>query len=157
MLIDFSSVLTSKLFLIVFYLTDSSFKDKQAKLWEFAKRACTKLMKVLVTLQGRHPYSFVHQTVLPATVDFCLNIITNPEQAGASFEEFLIQCMVLVKTVSECKEYKPSATGRVINESAQPLSLEQKKKNFAAVASDMLKVVLPGDRVVLLCNILIRR
>ncbi|KAM3372336.1 hypothetical protein ACQJBY_019302 [Aegilops geniculata] len=135
----------------------SSFKDKQAKLWEFAKRACTKLMKVLVTLQGRHPYSFVHQTVLPATVDFCLNIITNPEQAGASFEEFLIQCMVLVKTVSECKEYKPSATGRVINESAQPLSLEQKRKNFAAVASDMLKVVLPGDRVVLLCNILIRR
>uniref|UniRef100_A0A0E0EGH6 Importin N-terminal domain-containing protein n=1 Tax=Oryza meridionalis TaxID=40149 RepID=A0A0E0EGH6_9ORYZ len=46
---------------------------------------------------------------------------------------------------------------RVINESSQPLSLEQRKKNFGAVASDMLKIVLPGDRVMLLCNILIRR
>nr|BAC75567.1 putative Ran binding protein 11-like [Oryza sativa Japonica Group] len=138
-------------------LADSSYKDKQAKLWDFAKRACTKLMKVLVTLQGRHPYSFVHQAVLPAIVDFCLNMITNPEQGGASFEEFLIQSMVFVKSVLECKEYKPSPTGRVINESSQPLSLEQRKKNFGAVASDMLKIVLPGDRVMLLCNILIRR
>uniref|UniRef100_A0A0E0QD39 Importin N-terminal domain-containing protein n=1 Tax=Oryza rufipogon TaxID=4529 RepID=A0A0E0QD39_ORYRU len=136
---------------------NSSYKDKQAKLWDFAKRACTKLMKVLVTLQGRHPYSFVHQAVLPAIVDFCLNMITNPEQGGASFEEFLIQSMVFVKSVLECKEYKPSPTGRVINESSQPLSLEQRKKNFGAVASDMLKIVLPGDRVMLLCNILIRR
>uniref|UniRef100_A0A0E0EGH5 Importin N-terminal domain-containing protein n=1 Tax=Oryza meridionalis TaxID=40149 RepID=A0A0E0EGH5_9ORYZ len=136
---------------------NSSYKDKQAKLWDFAKRACTKLMKVLVTLQGRHPYSFVHQAVLPAIVDFCLNMITNPEQGGASFEEFLIQSMVFVKSVLECKEYKPSSTGRVINESSQPLSLEQRKKNFGAVASDMLKIVLPGDRVMLLCNILIRR
>ncbi|KAJ1292538.1 hypothetical protein BS78_02G399200 [Paspalum vaginatum] len=134
-----------------------SFKDKQAKLWDFTKRACTKLMKVLVTLQGRHPYSFVHQTVLPATVDFCLNMITNPEQTGTSFEEFLIQSMVLVKSVLECKEYRPSPTGRVINESTQTLNLEQRKKNCAAMASDMLKVVLPGDRVVLLCNILVRR
>ncbi|GJN33503.1 hypothetical protein PR202_gb22112 [Eleusine coracana subsp. coracana] len=120
-----------------------SFRDKQAKLWDFTKRACTKLMKVLVTLQGRHPYSFIHETVLPATVDFCLNMITNSEQAGTSFEEFLIQSMVLVKSVLECKEYRPSPTGRVINENTQPLSLEQRKKNFAAVANDMLKAVLP--------------
>ncbi|CAN6176755.1 unnamed protein product [Urochloa humidicola] len=148
------TVLTAIKSLLPYY---DSFKDKQAKLWDFAKRACIKLMKVLVTLQGRHPYSFVHETVLPATVDFCLNMITNPEQAGTSFEEFLIQSMVLVKSVLECKEYRPSPTGRVINENAQPLSLEQRKKNFAAVASDMLKIVLPGDRVVLLCNILVRR
>ncbi|PUZ73576.1 hypothetical protein GQ55_2G485400 [Panicum hallii var. hallii] len=148
------TVLTAIKSLLPYY---DSFKDKQAKLWDFAKRACIKLMKVLVTLHGRHPYSFVHQTVLPATVDFCLNMITNPEQAGTSFEEFLIQSMVLVKSVLECKEYRPSPTGRVINENAQPLSLEQRKKNFAAVASEMLKVVLPGDRVVLLCNILVRR
>lgn len=148
------TVLTAIRSLLPYY---DSFKDKQAKLWDFAKRACTKLMKVLVTLQGRHPYSFVHQTVLPATVDFCLNMITNPEQTGTTFEEFLIQSMVLVKSVLECKEYRPSPTGRVINENAQPLSLEQRKKNFAAVASDMLKAVLSGDRVVLLCNILVRR
>jgi len=148
------TVLTAIKSLLPYY---DSFKDKQAKLWDFAKRACIKLMKVLVTLHGRHPYSFVHQTVLPAIVDFCLNMITSPEQAGTSFEEFLIQSMVLVKSVLECKEYRPSPTGRVIHENAQPLSLEQRKKNFAAVASDMLKVVLPGDRVMLLCNILVRR
>ncbi|KAL6657254.1 hypothetical protein ACP70R_005034 [Stipagrostis hirtigluma subsp. patula] len=147
------TILTAIKSLLPYY---GSFKDKHAKLWDFSKRACTKLMKVLVTLQGRHPYSFVHQTVLPATVDFCLSVITNPEQAGTSFEEFLIQSMVLVKSVLECKEYRPSPTGRVINDNTQHLSLEQRKKNFAAVASDMLKVVLPGDRVVLLCNILIR-
>ncbi|GJN10596.1 hypothetical protein PR202_ga28703 [Eleusine coracana subsp. coracana] len=148
------TVLTAIKSLLPYY---DSFRDKQAKLWDFTKRACTKLMKVLVTLQGRHPYSFIHETVLPATVDFCLNMITNSEQSGTSFEEFLIQSMVLVKSVLECKEYRPSPTGRVINENTQPLSLEQRKKNFAAVANDMLKAVLPGDRVVLLCNILIRR
>jgi hypothetical protein len=95
--------------------------------------------------------------VLLAAVDFCLNMITNPGQAVTSFEEFLIQSMVLVKSVLECKEYIPSPTGHVVNENAQPLSLDERKKNFAAVASDMLKVVLSGDRVVLLCNILIRR
>ncbi|KAL6896683.1 hypothetical protein ACP4OV_007255 [Aristida adscensionis] len=147
------TVLTAIQSLLPYY---NSFKDKQAKLWDFTKRACTKLMKVLVTLQGRHPYSFIHQTVLPATVDFCLNVITNPEQAGTSFEEFLIQSMVLVKSVLECKEYRPSTTGRVIDDNTQPSSLEQRKKNFAALATDMLKVVLPGDRIVLLCNILIR-
>jgi hypothetical protein len=55
-------------------------------------------------LQGRHPYSFVHQTVLPTTDDFCLNMITNSEQTGTTFEEFLIQSMVLVILVLECKE-----------------------------------------------------
>ncbi|ONM26359.1 ARM repeat superfamily protein [Zea mays] len=147
------TVLTAIKSLLPYYDT---FKDKHAKLCDFAKRACTKLMKVLVTLQGRHPYSFVHETVLSATVDFCLNMITNPEQTGTTFEEFLIQSMVLVKSVLECKEYRPSPMGRVINEN-EPLSLEQRKKNFAAVASDMLKVILSGDRVVLLCNILVRR
>ncbi|BAT03356.1 Os07g0693400 [Oryza sativa Japonica Group] len=69
----------------------------------------------------------------------------NYAEGGASFEEFLIQSMVFVKSVLECKEYKPSPTGRVINESSQPLSLEQRKKNFGAVASDMLKIVLPDS------------
>ncbi|ONM26363.1 ARM repeat superfamily protein [Zea mays] len=102
---------------------------------------------VLTAIKSLLPYS---------TVDFCLNMITNPEQTGTTFEEFLIQSMVLVKSVLECKEYRPSPMGRVINEN-EPLSLEQRKKNFAAVASDMLKVILSGDRVVLLCNILVRR
>ncbi|XP_072975414.1 uncharacterized protein [Typha angustifolia] len=135
----------------------SSFREKQVKLWDFTKRACTKLMKVIVSLQGKHPYSFGHQSVLPPVMDFCLNMMTNPEQVVTPFEQLLIQCMVLVKSILECKEYKRSLTGRVISESGQSLSLEQRKKNFSAAVSDMLKVILPSDRAILLCNILIRR
>ncbi|KAJ4970515.1 hypothetical protein NE237_003614 [Protea cynaroides] len=122
------------------------------KLWDFTKRACTKLMKILVTIQGRHPYSFGDKHVLPPIMDFCLNRITNFEP---SFEPFLIQCMVMVKSILECKEYKPSLTGRVINENG--VTLEQRKKNLSGVVGDILNSLLSKERVVLLCNILIRR
>ena len=92
-------------------------------------------MKVLVALQCRHPYSFGDKSVLPAIMDFCLNKIINPEPALVSFEEFLIQCMVLVKSMLECKEYKPKLTGRVINESGD--SLEQRKKNISTLTADV--------------------
>ena len=112
-------------------------------------------MKVLVALQFRHPYSFGDKSVLPAIMDFSLNKILNPEPALISFEEFLIQCMVLVKSVLECKEYKPKLTGRVINESGD--SLERRKKNISMFVADMLASILANDRVALLCNVLIRR
>lgn len=114
-------------------------------------------MKVLITLQDKHPFSFAHESVLPAVVDFCLTMITNPEQADTSFEEFPIQCMVLVKLILDCGEYKPSRTGHVISESSQPVSLDQMKSSLSAAASGMLMSVLPADRIVLLCNILIKR
>lgn len=88
-------------------------------------------------------------------MDFCLNRITNPEPELGSFEQFLIQCMVMVKAVLECKEYKPSLTGRVINESGN--TLEQMKKNISGAVVEILTSLLPCERVVLLCNILIRR
>lgn len=114
-------------------------------------------MKVLSALQSKHPYSFGHHAILPAVIDFCLNMIANPEQAGTSFEQFLIQCMMLVKTILECKEYKPSLTGRVINEMGDSLTLEDRKKSISAAVSGILKNILPNDRVILLCNTLIRR
>lgn len=114
-------------------------------------------MKALVAVQSKHPYSFGDQTVLPAIVDFSLNKITNAEPTVSFFEQFLIQCMVLVKSVLECKEYRPSLTGRVINESEDSLSLEQRKKNISTAVADILKTILPSDHVILLCNILIRR
>ncbi|XP_026414929.1 importin-11-like [Papaver somniferum] len=133
----------------------SSFQGKHDKFHNFTKRACTKLMKVLVTLQSKHPYSFGDKCVLPPVMDFCLNRITNPEPELGSFEEFLIQCMVMVKAILECKEYKPILTGRVINESAN--SLEQLKKNISGAVVEVLSSLLPSDRVILLCNVLIRR
>ncbi|RYR61860.1 hypothetical protein Ahy_A04g019098 isoform C [Arachis hypogaea] len=74
----------------------SSFEKKYPKFWDFVKRACTKLMKILVAFQGRHPYSFGDKFVLSSVVDFCLNKITDPEQYVLSFEQFLIQCMMLL-------------------------------------------------------------
>lgn len=133
----------------------SLFLEGHAKLMDFTKRTCIKLVKVFVALQGRHPYSFGDKNVLPAVLDFCLNKITNPELGVAAFEQFLIQCMVLVKSILECKEYKRSLTGRVINDSGE--SLEQRKRNLSAAISDILTTVLPNDRVIILCNILIRR
>ncbi|XP_028549715.1 importin-11 isoform X2 [Dendrobium catenatum] len=133
----------------------TSFMEKQPEFWNFTKRACIKLMKVLAAFQRRHPYSFGDNNVLPPILVFCLNEIINPEQAVPLFNEFLIQCMILIKSTIECKEYKPSLTGRVINESGD--ALEQRKKIISRAVFDMLAAVFPNDRVVLLCNILIRR
>uniref|UniRef100_A0A5B7A9N8 Putative importin-11 isoform X1 n=1 Tax=Davidia involucrata TaxID=16924 RepID=A0A5B7A9N8_DAVIN len=133
----------------------SSFREQHPKFWDFLKRACTKMMKVLVVIQRRHPYSFGDKCVLPPVMNFCLHKITDPETDLMSFEQFLIQCMSMVKSVLECKEYKPSLTGRVMDESG--ITLEQMKKNMSSVVAGVLSSLLPSDRVVLLCNILIRR
>lgn len=112
-------------------------------------------MKVLAAIQSRHPYSFGDKCVLPVVVDFCLNKITDPEQASLPFEEFFIQCMVMVKSVLECKEYKPSLTGRVMDENG--VTFEQRKKNASNAVSGIVSSLLPNERIVLLCNILVRR
>uniref|UniRef100_A0A0E0KCF2 Importin N-terminal domain-containing protein n=1 Tax=Oryza punctata TaxID=4537 RepID=A0A0E0KCF2_ORYPU len=113
------------------------FKERQAKPWSHAKRACIKLMKVLITLQDKYPYSFAQETVLPAVVDFCLTMITNHEHADTSFEEFLVQCMVLVKLVLECQEYKPCQIGLEAVESSEHASFDQRKNNLSATACSM--------------------
>ncbi|KAF2579401.1 hypothetical protein F2Q68_00002785 [Brassica cretica] len=132
----------------------SSFQNRDPKFWEFVKKACVKLMKVLAAIQSRHPYSFGDKCVLPVVVDFCLNKITDPEQASLPFEEFFIQCMVMVKSVLECKEYKPSLTGRVMDENG--VTFEQRKKNASNAVSGIVSSLLPNERIVLLCNILVR-
>lgn len=133
----------------------SSFQKGHPKFWDFIKRACTKLMKVLVTIQGRHPYSFGDKSVLPPVMDFCLNKITDPDPYILSFEQFLIQCMVMVKCVLECKEYKLNLTGRVMDESV--ITVEQVKKNISNAVGGVLTSLLPSERIIHLCNVLIRR
>ncbi|KAJ6316059.1 hypothetical protein OIU78_019357 [Salix suchowensis] len=133
----------------------SSFQKGHPKFWDFIKRACTKLMKVLVTIQGRHPYSFGDKSVLPPVMDFCLNTITDPDPYILSFEQFLIQCMVMVKCVLECKEYKLNLTGRVMDESV--ITIDQMKKNISNAVGGVLTSLLPSDRIIHLCNVLIRR
>ncbi|CAK9150403.1 unnamed protein product [Ilex paraguariensis] len=132
-----------------------SFQEQHHKFWNFLQKACSKLMKILVTIQRRHPYSFGDKCVLPPVMNFCLNKITDPEPEIVSFEQFLIQCMSMAKSVLECKEYKPSLTGRVMDENG--LTLEQMKKNISNAVAGVLTSLLPSDRVILLCKLLIRR
>ncbi|KAG7576545.1 Importin-beta N-terminal domain [Arabidopsis thaliana x Arabidopsis arenosa] len=133
----------------------SSFQNRDPKFWEFVKKACVKLMKVLGAIQSRHPFSFGDKCVLPVVVDFCLNKITDPEQSLLPFEELFIQCMVMVKSVLECKEYKPSLTGRVMDDNG--VTFEQMKKNASNAVGGIVSSLLPNERIVLLCNILVRR
>ncbi|GAU35098.1 hypothetical protein TSUD_162030 [Trifolium subterraneum] len=137
------------------YLTYSSFQKQYPKFWDFLKRSCTKLMKILVAIQGRHPYSFGDKFVLSSVMDFCLNKITDPEPNLLSFEQFLIQCMVMIKNILECKEYKPSLTGRVVDENG--VTLDQMKKNISSAVGGVVTSLLPNERIVLLCNVLITR
>ncbi|MBA0734832.1 hypothetical protein Gogos_018723 [Gossypium gossypioides] len=133
----------------------TSLQNSHPKFWEFIKRACTKLMKVLVAIQQRHPYSFGDICVLQPVLNFCLNKITDPEPDILSFEQFLIKCMVMAKSVFECKEYKPSVTGRVMDKNG--VTLEQMKKNISNAVAGVLTRLLPNERIILLCNVLIRR
>ncbi|TKY65800.1 Importin-11 protein [Spatholobus suberectus] len=133
----------------------SSFQKQYPKFWDFVKRACTKLMKILVAFQGRHPYSFGDKFVLSSVMDFCLNRITDPEPYLLSFEQFLIQCMVMIKNILECKEYKPSLTGRVMDENG--VTLDLMKKNISSAVGGILTSLLPTERIVHLCNVLISR
>ncbi|KAL3826139.1 hypothetical protein ACJIZ3_022168 [Penstemon smallii] len=132
-----------------------SFQEKHPKFWDFLKKACTKLMKILIAIQHRHPYSFGDKSVLWPVADFSLNKITNPEPDIMSFEAFLIQCMSMVKSVLECKEYKPILSGRVMDDNR--VTLQEMKKNVSSTIAGVLASLLPSERVVLLCNILIRR
>ncbi|OIW01168.1 hypothetical protein TanjilG_10329 [Lupinus angustifolius] len=137
------------------YLTYSSFQKQYPKLWDFVMRASTKLMKILVAFQGRHPYSFGDKFVISSVMDFCLNKITDPEPYLLSFEQFLIQCMIMIKNILECNQYKPSLTGRVIDENG--ITLEQMKKNISGAVGGVLTSLLPNERIVFLCNVLITR
>ena len=54
----------------------------------------------------------------------------------------------------ECKEYKPSLSGRVMDENQ--ITQEQIKKNISNAVGGVLTLLLPNEQFqVLLCNVLI--
>lgn len=121
----------------------------------FHEKGCLKLLKTLFEVQTTHPYSFSDRTVLPPVLDFCYRMVTEPQSYGDAFEQFLIQCMVFIQTVIQCKEYKAAATGRVLGNTIA--TLEETKGNLAKKADEILKSLLDNKRVLLLCDILVRR
>lgn len=112
-------------------------------------------MKILVIIQKSHPYSFGDKCVLSPVIDFCLNNITVPGPEVMSFEQFLVQCMCMVKTVLECKEYMPNLNGRVMGEYVA--TFEEMRGNMSSAIARVLTSIFSSDRVILLCNVLIRR
>lgn len=63
--------------------------------------------------------------------------------------------MILVKFVLECKDYSFSLIGRVVDESV--VILEDRKKNIFFVVVVVFVLFFFNERVVFLCNVMIRR
>eukprot|EP00249_Psilotum_nudum_P007668 c20733_g1_i1 orf=1506-4013(-) len=121
----------------------------------FFEKACLKLMKTLVEVQKIHPYSFSDRSVIPPVLDFCYKVITEPQGYDDSFEQFLIQCMIFVQTVVQCKEYRPAEMGCVVGQAT--ITMEERKKNLAKQAMEIVTTLLDKEHLLVLCDILVRR
>eukprot|EP00250_Pteridium_aquilinum_P001245 c11455_g1_i1 orf=570-3623(-) len=121
----------------------------------FFEKSCLKLLKSLVDLQTVHPYTFSDSTILPPVLDFSYRMITEPQNLVDSFEQLLIQSMILVQTVVQCKEYAVTGTGRVVGTTTA--TLQEAKETLGRKAQEILKSLLDNQRVLLLCEVLVRR
>eukprot|EP01018_Ginkgo_biloba_P030923 Gb_25707 [translate_table: standard] len=133
----------------------SGFKHGHDDFRQFTERACLKLMKVLVAIQSTHPYSFCDPVVLSPILDFCYRKITDPEAYIVSFDRFLIHCITLVKAVLECTQYKPGNIASKVDGTVT--SMDEVKRSFTRQAENTVKCVVNSERIVLLCNVLVRR
>lgn len=121
----------------------------------FVDKACLRLMKIFIEVQSTHPYSFSNRAVLPPVLEFCYIHITEPKEENLPFEVFLIKCMIFLQNVIECVAYRPNKSGRVVGQSTP--TLEEAKGNLARQAEEILVSLLDKQRLVVLCEIIIRR
>lgn len=121
----------------------------------FVDKACLKLMKIFVEVQSTHPYSFSNRVVLPSVLGFCYIQITEVKEDNVPFEPFLIKCMIFVQSVIQCGAYRPNKTGRVVGQSTT--TMEETKANLARQAEEIVMSLLNKQRLVVLCEILVRR
>lgn len=132
----------------------SVFEHVHDELCGFAEKACLKLMKVLVSIQNTHPFSFSDQTILAPVLDFCYKAITDPDAYVCSFDRFLIHCMIFVKSVLQCTEYRLSnheLRGGAITR------MEELKISFSQQAQSNLENFMNSERIELLCKSLVQR
>lgn len=121
----------------------------------FFEKSCLKLLRTLVDVQTVHPYTFSDSTILPSVLDLSYRMITEPQNYGDSFEQLLIQCMIFIQTVIQCKEYTVIGTGRVVGQTTA--TIQEARETLARKAEEILKSLLNNQRVLLLCDILVRR
>lgn len=121
----------------------------------FLNKACLRLMKILIEVQFTHPYSFSNREVLPPVLDFCYIQITKSTEESEPFETFVIKCMFFLQSIIQCVSYRPSKSGRVVGQSTP--TLEEAKGNLARQADAILMSLLDNQRLVLLCEVLVRR
>ena len=120
----------------------------------FVDKACLRLMKIFIEVQSIHPYSFSNRTVLPPVLEFCYIQITEPVEENVPFETFFIKCMIFLQSVIQCVAYRPNKSGRVVGQST---TLEEAKGNLARQAEEIVMSLLDKQRLVVLCEILVRR
>lgn len=118
-------------------------------------KACLRLMKIFIEVQSTHPYSFSNRTVLPLVLEFCYIQITEPKEENVHLETFLIKCMIFLQSVIQCVAYRPNKSGRVVGQSTP--TLEEAKGNLARQAEEIVMSRLGKQRLVVLCEILVRR
>lgn len=121
----------------------------------FLDKACLRLMKIFVEVQSTHPYSFSNRVVLPPVLEFCYIQITELKEESEPFETFLIKCMIFLQSVIQCVSYSPNKSGRVVGQSTP--TLEDAKGNLARQAEEIVMSLLDKQRLVVLCEILVRR
>lgn len=119
------------------------------------EKACLRLMKILVDVQSIHPYSFSNRTVLPPVLEYCYLQIIEAKEESTVFENFLIKCMIFVQSVVQCASYSPNKSGRVVGQSTP--TIEETKGTLARQAEEIVLSLLDKQRLVVLCEILVRR
>ncbi|MCO5560305.1 hypothetical protein L7F22_013917 [Adiantum nelumboides] len=120
----------------------------------FFEKSCLKLLKSLVDLQTIHPYTFSDNSILPPVLEFSYRMIAEPQTSVDSFDQLLIQSMVFIQTILQCKEYTVSGIGRVVGSST---TLQDMKETLGRKAEAIKKSLLDNQRVLLLCEVLVRR
>lgn len=132
----------------------SVFEHVHDELRGFAEKACLKLMKALIAIQNMHPFSFSDQTILTPILEFCYRTITDPDAYVHSFDSFLIHCMIFVKSVLQCTEYRLSNHEHL---GGAITRMQELKINFSQQAQNILENFMISERIVLLCKSLVQR
>ncbi|KAH7441944.1 hypothetical protein KP509_03G063300 [Ceratopteris richardii] len=137
------------------FLRFRSALPRDHSLRNFLEKSCLKLMKLFVNLQTVHPYTFSDSSILLPVLEFSYRMITEPQIYGDLFDQLLIQSMIFIQTVLQCKAYSISGTGRVVGSSTT--DPQEMKAMLGRKAEGIIKSLLDNQRVLLLCDVLVRR
>lgn len=131
-------------------------QQQHATLQLFLEKSCIKLMKSLIDVQATHPYSFSKEELMWPALEFSFVQVTNGQKGGKQlFEQFLIQCMILLQNILKCVAYKQVKVGRVVGSSTP--TLQESKARLSEQAQQLCHRFFDNNRVIFLCDVLVQR